>query len=111
MTTKTPTRIKSKLRKGDHVIVLTGKCRSQTGDIERLDLKNNKMYITGLNLAKKHTKPSLSNEQGGIVDKAMPIHASNVALVDPKTKKPTKVGYKVEEGRKVRFAKASGTQL
>ncbi|MEZ4741119.1 MAG: 50S ribosomal protein L24 [Bdellovibrionota bacterium] len=101
---------KSKLKKGDEVVVLTGRSKGMTGVIDSVDLKKDRIFIGGVNLYKKHQKPDMSSESG-IVDKVMPLHISNVSLVDPKTKKATRVGYKVEAGKKVRFAKASGTIL
>lgn len=99
---------KSKLRKGDEVVILAGKSRGETGTIETLDKKTGRVFITGKNLNKKHQKPDLQNHEGGIVDVAMGIHISKVALAD-KGKKPTRVGYKVEGGKKVRIAKKSKT--
>lgn len=103
--------VKCKLIKGDEVVVLTGKSKGETGKIDRVDRKSGKVYISGVNLFKRHTKPGTSSEEGGILDKAMPLDISNVALVDPKTKKATKVGYKLQDGNKVRFARASGAVL
>ncbi len=99
--------MKLKLKKGDKVIVTTGKDKGKTGEITTVFPKENKVIIGGLNMVKRHTKPS-QESAGGIVSKEMPIHVSNVALADPKTGKATRVGYKVEDGRKVRFAKKSG---
>jgi large subunit ribosomal protein L24 len=102
---------KSKLRKGDEVVVLTGKSKGEVAKIDSLDKKTGRVYLAGKNLAKKHQKPDLSNQEGGIVDVPAPLHISNVALVDGKGKKASRIGYKVEGGKKVRFAKKSGTQL
>lgn len=99
--------MKLKLKKGDKVIVTTGKDKGKTGEITTVFPKENKVIIGGLNMVKRHTKPS-QESAGGIVSKEMPIHVSNVALADPKTGKATRVGYKVEDGRKVRFATKSG---
>ena len=97
-----------KLKKGDKVIVTTGKDKGKTGEITTVFPKENKVIVGGLNMVKRHTKPS-QESAGGIVSKEMPIHVSNVALVDPKTGKATRVGYKVEkDGHKVRVAKKSG---
>ena len=95
------------VKKGDNVLVLAGKDKGKTGEITTVFPKENKVIIGGLNMVKRHTKPS-QESAGGIVSKEMPIHVSNVALADPKTGKATRVGYKVEDGRKVRFAKKSG---
>ena len=102
---------KIKLKKGDEVIVLAGKDRGQTGKIDRVDPKAYRIFVSGLNIAKRHTRPGSSSEEGGIIDKAMSLHVSNLALVDPKTKKASRIGYKLQDGKKVRFAKASGTVL
>ena len=100
--------MKLKLKKGDKVIVTTGKDKGKTGDITTVFPKENKVIVGGVNMVKRHTKPS-QESAGGIVSKEMPIHVSNVALVDPKTGKATRVGYKVEkDGHKVRVAKKSG---
>ena len=102
---------KSKFLKGDEVIVTAGNGRDvgQTGKIDRIDTKRNRVYVTGYNLRKKHSRVDMQNQQGGIVDKVMPVHISNISLLDPKTKKPTRIGYRVEDGKKVRFARSSGT--
>jgi large subunit ribosomal protein L24 len=102
---------KSKLRKGDEVIVLTGKSKGETAKIESIDKKTNRVVLAGKNLAKRHQKPDLNNTEGGIVDIPMPIHISNVALVDPKGKKATRVGYKVDGEKKARVAKKSKASL
>lgn len=102
---------KSKLRKGDEVIVLAGRSRGEVAKIESIDKKNSRVYLEGKHLGKRHQKPDLNNTEGGILDVPMPLHISNVALVDPKTKKPTRVGYKVEDGKKLRVAKKSATVL
>jgi large subunit ribosomal protein L24 len=100
--------MKLKLKKGDKVIVTTGKDKGKTGEITTVFPKEGKVIVGGVNMVKRHTKPS-QESAGGIISKEMPIHVSNVALVDPKTGKATRVGYKVEkDGRKVRVAKKSG---
>ena len=100
--------MKLKLKKGDKVIVTTGKDKGKTGEITTVFPKENKVVVAGVNMVKRHTKPS-QESAGGIISKEMPIHVSNVALVDPKTGKATRVGYKVEkDGHKVRVAKKSG---
>ena len=99
---------KLRLKKGDEVVVLTGRDRGKTGEVTKIALKKNQVIVQGVSVAKRHTAPSASNP-GGIVDKEMPIDISNVALIDPKDRKPTKIGYRfLEDGRKVRFAKRSG---
>ena len=100
--------MKLKLKKGDKVIVTTGKDKGKTGEITTVFPKENKVSVGGVNMVKRHIQPS-QESAGGIVSKEMPIHVSNVALVDPKTGKATRVGYKVEkDGHKVRVAKKSG---
>jgi large subunit ribosomal protein L24 len=100
--------IKTKLRKGDEVVVLTGKSRGAVATIEEVDRKAGRVYIAGKNFNKKHQKPDPNNQDGGIVDVPLPLHISNVALVDPKTRKPTRLGFKVEGDKKVRVARKSG---
>lgn len=100
-----------KIRKGDSVIVIYGKDKGKQGIVQKALPKLNKVVVDGVNTRKKHVKPSQSNPDGSIVSLYAPIDASNVMLVDPKTKKPTRIGYKVQDGKKVRFAKASGTIL
>jgi large subunit ribosomal protein L24 len=97
----------SKLRKGDKVIVLSGKDKLKTGEITKVVTKNGKALVSGVNTAIRHTKQT-QNTQGGKLPKEMPIDLSNVALVDPKNGGPTRVGFKFVEGKKVRYAKKSG---
>ncbi len=101
------TAAKLKVKRDDTVIVLAGKDKGRTGKITKVLVKDNKVLVEGVNKVKRHTRPSPTS-QGGIIEKEMPIHASNVALVDPKTQKPTRVGYKMVDGKKLRFAKKSG---
>lgn len=99
---------KIKIKKGDKVKVITGKDRGKVGDVLKVIPKENKLVVSGINLVKRHMKPSRISE-GGIVQKELPIHVSNVGLVDPKTGAATKVGLKfLEDGTKVRFARKSG---
>jgi large subunit ribosomal protein L24 len=100
----------AKLRKGDKVIVLSGKDKSKTGDITKVIPKESKAVVSGINSVIRHTKQT-QNEQGGRVPKEMPIDLSNLALVDPKNGGPTRVGFRFVEGKKVRFAKRSGETL
>ena len=111
MHTSQKSEVKVRLKKGDEVVVIAGKEKGTSGKIARVVRKTDRVFVEGVNIAKRHTKPSLANQDGGIVDKPMGLHISNVMLVDPKTKKPTRIGYKVEGGKKVRFAKDSGTIL
>lgn len=96
-----------KIKKGDQVIVITGRDKGKTGEVIKSMPKENKVIVQGINLVKRHTKPT-QESAGGIVSKEAPIHVSNVALIDPKSGKATRVGFKVENGQKVRVAKRSG---
>lgn len=101
-----------KIKKGDKVIVLAGKDKGKTGEVIRSIPKEGKVIVAGVNIAKKHTRNKFSTEKSGeIVDKTMPIDASNVALIDSKTNKATRVGYKIEGKEKVRIAKKSGQSI
>jgi len=111
MSEMTKYEVKCRLKKGDEVVVLSGRCAGQKGKIDRIDRKHDAVYVSGVNLVKRHVKPSVADQEGGIVEKVAPLHISKVALLDPKTKKPTRVGFKVEGDKKVRFAKDSGTIL
>ena len=97
--------------KGDKVIVIAGRDKGKTGTIQKVIPEQNRVVVENVNLRKKHKKPTQANPDGGIVEIYAPIDASNVALVDPKTKKPTKIGHKIVNGKKVRVAKKSGTVL
>ncbi|MGB7287301.1 MAG: 50S ribosomal protein L24 [Salaquimonas sp.] len=97
-----------KIRKGDKVIVLTGKDKGRTGEVIQMMPKDGKALVGGVNMVKRHTRQSQSSE-GGIISKEAPIQVSNIALVDPKDGKATRVGFKImDDGRKVRVAKRSG---
>lgn len=102
---------KVKIKKGDQVIVLSGSDRGKKGEVLVVKPKDNKAIVEGINIIKKHTKPSAQNPQGGIIETEAPIQISNLAIVDPETGKATRVGFKVEDGKKVRFAKKSGKTL
>lgn len=99
------------VKKGDKVQVIAGKDKGNTGVILKALPKEDKVIVEGINKVKKHTKPSQTNQQGGIIEFEAPIHVSNVQILDPKTKQPTRVGYKVVNDKKVRFAKKSGEIL
>ncbi|WP_341793666.1 MULTISPECIES: 50S ribosomal protein L24 [unclassified Rickettsia] len=100
--------IKLKVKKGDEVVVITGKYKGKKGKILKVFPEDNKIIVSGVNLVKKHTKPSQVSE-GGIITKELPIHISNVAHIDPKSGESTKIGFKIlEDGSKVRVAKKSG---
>jgi large subunit ribosomal protein L24 len=99
---------KLKIKKGDTVVVITGKDKGKKGVVQKVITSEMKLVVEGVNVAVKHTKPSQMNPQGGRLPKVMPIHYSNVQLVDPKLDMPTRVGYKMVDSKKVRFAKRSG---
>lgn len=99
--------IKLKIKKGDQVTVITGRDKGKIGEVLSVKPKDNKAVVQGINLVKRHQKQD-QNNQGGIVTKELPIHLSNIALFDDKTKKPSRVGYRVENDRKVRFLKKTG---
>ena len=103
--------IKLKIKSGDIVRVIAGDHKGAEGKVLRVYREKNKAIVEGVNMVSKHTKPSAKNPQGGIVKKEAPIHISNIALVDPKSKKATKVGTKVEGDKKVRFSKKSNQVL
>ncbi|MCX6126049.1 MAG: 50S ribosomal protein L24 [Proteobacteria bacterium] len=111
MHTSQKSEVKVRLKKNDQVIVIAGKDKGKTGKIDRVARKTDRVFVEGVNIVSRNTKPSMQNQDGGIVEKTMSIHISNVMLVDPKSKKPTRIGYKIEGGKKVRFAKDSGTIL
>ena len=96
------------VKKGDKVMVISGKDKGKTGVILTAFPKQDRVIIEGVNIIKKHMKPNQANPQGGIVSQEAAIHVSNVMLIDPKTGEPTRVGYKEEDGKKVRVAKKSG---
>lgn len=103
--------IKLKIKSGDVVKVISGDHKGSEGKVLRVDREKNKAIVEGVNMVSKHTKPSAKNPQGGIVKKEAPIHISNIALIDPKSKSATKVGIKVEGDKKVRFSKKSNQVL
>lgn len=97
-----------KFRKGDKVIVLSGRDKGKKGEILKSLFSQERAIVNGVNMVKRHTRPSASNP-GGIINKEASIHVSNLSHEDPKTGKPTRVGFKfLKDGRKVRFAKVSG---
>jgi len=99
-----------KIQKGDTVIVISGKDRGKEGVVSRVMPSSNRVIVDGINIAKKHQKPRKANEQGGIIDRDMPIHVSNVMLVH--RGEPTRVGFKVNaDGTKVRIAKRTGEEI
>jgi large subunit ribosomal protein L24 len=102
---------KFKIKKGDRVVVVTGRDRGKQGEVLRVVRKEDRLIVQGVNMVKRHSRPS-AGHPGGIIDKEAPIHISNVAHVDPSTNRPTRVGYKLlDDGRKVRVARRSGEVL
>ena len=100
-----------KILKGDKVVVIAGSDKGKEGTVQAVYPKLNKVVVEGVNVHKKHKKPTQANPEGSVVEMYVPIDASNVAIVDPKTKKASRVGYKREKGKKVRISKASGSKL
>jgi large subunit ribosomal protein L24 len=102
----------ARIRKDDTVIVIAGKDKGSQGRVLKVFPKEERVVVEGVNLVKRHTKPDIAHPQGGVVSKEAPLHVSNVQLRDPKTGKPTRVGFKVnDKGRKVRVAKGSGVEI
>ncbi len=100
--------IKLKIRKGDTVVVIAGRYKGAKGEVLKVLPKENRAIVKGVNLVKRHQKP-VQGREGGIITREAPIHISNLAHVDPKDGKPTRVGFKIlDDGRKVRYAKRSG---
>jgi large subunit ribosomal protein L24 len=100
--------LKLKIKKGDRVIVIAGRDKGRTGNVVKVLPKDNRAVVQGINQSRRHTRQTAAQE-GGIISKDMPIQISNIAHVDPKDGKPTRVGFKIlEDGRKVRMAKRSG---
>ena len=99
---------KFRIKKGDRVIVITGKDRGKQGEVLKVLREDERLIVNGVNMVKRHTRPS-ARHPGGIVEKEASIHISNVAHVDPSSNRPSRVGYRtLDDGRKVRFAKRSG---
>jgi large subunit ribosomal protein L24 len=98
----------AKIRKGDKVVVLTGRDKGRTGEVIEVRPAEGRALVRGINMVKRHQRQT-AQQEGGIISKELPIHLSNVALADPKDGKPTRVGFRLlEDGKKVRFAKRSG---
>lgn len=100
-----------KLKKGDNVIILSGKDKGKKGKVLEVLSASGKLVVEGVNVVKKHQKSQGRDKKGGIIEKSMPLDASNVAMVDPKKGVATRVGYDVKNGKKVRIAKKSGAVL
>jgi large subunit ribosomal protein L24 len=102
----------ARIRKGDQVIVLTGSDRGKRGEVLRVIPKEDRAVVQGVNIAKLHTKPKGMGQPGGIVEKEATIHLSNIALIDPKTDRATRIGFKtLENGSKIRVARATGNTI
>ncbi len=102
---------KFKIRKGDKVVVLTGKDKGKSGEVLQMLRKDNRAIVSGVNLVKRHQRQTQSQD-GGIISREAAIHISNLGLEDPKDGKPTRVGYKfLKDGRKLRFARRSGEEI
>ena len=97
----------AKIKKGDRVVVLTGKDKGKTGSVTKVWPKECRVLVEGLNMVQRHTRPTQADPQGGIKHKEAPLHLSNVAIVDS-AGKPTRVGFRVDGDKKVRFAKSTG---
>jgi len=97
----------AKIKKGDKVVVLTGRDKGKTGEVLEVIPQETRARVQGINLVKRHQKQT-QTEQGGIISKEAPIHLSNLAVADPKSGKPVRVGFKIENGTKIRVAKKSG---
>jgi len=99
----------AKIRKGDRVVVLAGRDKGRQGEVYQVMPREDRALVRGVNMVKRHTRPSAQNTEGGIISKEASVHLSNLSLLDPKDGKPTRVGFKtLDDGRKVRFAKRSG---
>ena len=98
----------AKIKKGDQVIVLSGKDKGRTGEVVKAMPKDGKVVVSGVNVATRHRKPSQTNPQGGLERKEAPLYASKVAIADPKTGKPTRVRFEDRDGKKVRVAVKTG---
>ncbi len=96
----------SKIKRDDQVQVITGKDKGKTGKVMSVDVKNHKVLVEGVNMVKKHAKPSAANQQGGIIDQEAPIDVSNVMYLH--NGEPTRIGFKIEGEQKVRYAKSTG---
>ena len=106
-----------KIRRDDEVVVISGKDRGKTGRVLRVDPKKQRVFVEGLNIVKRHTRPQQvrgaqrAEQVGGVIEREGPIHISNVMLMDPKDKKPTRLGVSRDDGERVRVTRRSGTRL
>lgn len=99
------------IKKGDNVCVLSGDDKGKKGRVLEVIVKKGRAIVEGVNMVKKATKPTAQYPQGGIIEKEASINISNLALIDPKSGKPTRVGYRIEDGKKVRYSKKSGEEI
>jgi large subunit ribosomal protein L24 len=107
----------TRIKTDDEVIVISGKDRGKRGKVLRVEPKKNRLYVEGLNIIKRHQRPrqvagaQRAETVGGVIEKEGPIHISNVMLIDPKAGKPTRIGTEIEDGKRFRVAKRSGTKV
>ncbi|MGH2868513.1 MAG: 50S ribosomal protein L24 [Solirubrobacteraceae bacterium] len=104
----------ARIRTDDDVVIISGKDRGKTGKVLRVDPKKQRVYIEGLNIVKRHQRPTQTasgQQAGGVIEREGPIHVSNVMLIDPKDGKPTRVGIEIADGKRLRIAKRSGARL
>jgi large subunit ribosomal protein L24 len=107
----------ARIKAGDEVIVIGGKDRGKRGKVLRVDIKRERLFVEGLNIVKRHQKPQQvagaqrAEQVGGVIEKEGPIHISNVLLADPKDGRPTRIGIEIEDGKRYRVAKRSGTRV
>ena len=99
------------IKKGDNVFVNAGNDKGKTGKVLSVDPAKDRAVVEGINIVSKHTKPNSKQPQGGIIKQEAPIHISNLNLIDPQSGKPTRVGLKIEDGKKIRIAKKSGEEI
>ena len=100
-----------KIRTDDEVVVISGKDKGKTGRVLRVDPAKQRVFVEGLNIVKRHQRPNQMGQQGGVIEKEGPIHVSNVAILDPKDGKPTRVGVERENGQRFRVARRSGQRI
>jgi len=101
----------AKIRKGDKVVVLSGRDKGRTGEVIEVRPGDNRALVRGINMVKRHQRQT-AQQEGGIISKELPVHLSNIALADPKDGKPTRVGFKIQaDGKKIRIAKRSGAEI
>jgi large subunit ribosomal protein L24 len=104
----------ARVRRGDEVIVISGKDRGKRGKVLRVEPKKERVFVEGLNIVKRHQRPTQTaagQQAGGVIEREGPIHVSNVMLIDPKDGKPTRIGVEIEDGKRLRVSKRSGARL